>query len=145
MTGSIPVRVWIRGRPAVVEALWYAAKCLFFAAAGHFQSRFKCALLRLFGAHVGRGVIIKPRVNISFPWKLTVGDRLRIGEEVFILNSGTGNHWQSLLRLPARVSLHGAIVLRVPEMSFPEASDHLGRRGVGGGASLCGPGGDRWL
>jgi putative colanic acid biosynthesis acetyltransferase WcaF len=30
--------------------------------------------------------VIKPRVNIHLPWKLTVGDSTWIGEEVFILN-----------------------------------------------------------
>jgi putative colanic acid biosynthesis acetyltransferase WcaF len=35
---------------------------------------------------VGRGVVIKPRVNIHLPWKLVVGDFAWIGEEVFILN-----------------------------------------------------------
>ena len=35
---------------------------------------------------MGNGVVIKPRVNIHFPWKLAVGDHAWIGEEVFILN-----------------------------------------------------------
>jgi putative colanic acid biosynthesis acetyltransferase WcaF len=40
----------------------------------------------MFGASVGRGVYIKPRVNIHFPWKLTLHDHVWIGEEAFILN-----------------------------------------------------------
>jgi putative colanic acid biosynthesis acetyltransferase WcaF len=40
----------------------------------------------LFGARIGKGVVIKPQVKIHFPWKLTVGDFTWIGEEVFILN-----------------------------------------------------------
>lgn len=31
-------------------------------------------------------MIIKPRVNIHLPWRLTIGDHSWIGEEVFILN-----------------------------------------------------------
>src|SRR5208282_5928694 len=49
-------------------------------------SSVKRAVLQLFGARVGRGVVIKPRVNIHLPWKLVVGDFSWIGEEVFILN-----------------------------------------------------------
>ena len=44
------------------------------------------SVLRVFGARVGKGVVIKPRVNIHFPWKLAIGDFTWIGEEVFILN-----------------------------------------------------------
>jgi putative colanic acid biosynthesis acetyltransferase WcaF len=49
-------------------------------------SALKRSVLRLFGARIGRGVVIKPRVNIHLPWKLSVGDYAWIGEEVFILN-----------------------------------------------------------
>lgn len=75
-----------RGRPRVIEAMWYLLKCVFFLSALPWPSRFKCAVLRLFGARVGKGVVLKPRVNIHFPWKLTIGDFAWIGEEVFVLN-----------------------------------------------------------
>ncbi len=75
-----------RGRPRWIEAIWYLLKCFFFLSPLPFPSRFKCSLLRLFGAKVGRGVVLKPRINVHLPWKLTVGDHAWIGEEVFILN-----------------------------------------------------------
>jgi putative colanic acid biosynthesis acetyltransferase WcaF len=75
-----------RGRPLVFEALWYLCKCAFFLTPLPVPSWFKCALLRGFGAEVGRNVYIKPRVNIHFPWKLRIGDFTWIGEEVFLLN-----------------------------------------------------------
>ena len=75
-----------RGKPRWFEALWYVVKCVFFHSALPWPAALKCSLLRGFGAKVGRGVYIKPRVNIHFPWKLTVGDYTWIGEEVFILN-----------------------------------------------------------
>lgn len=75
-----------RGRPRWIEALWYLTKCLLFLPAWPVPSRMKCAVLRWFGASIGCGVVIKPRVNIHFPWKLAVGDHAWIGEEVFILN-----------------------------------------------------------
>jgi putative colanic acid biosynthesis acetyltransferase WcaF len=46
----------------------------------------KNALLRLFGASIGRGVEIKPCVNIKYPWLLTIGNHVWIGEEVWIDN-----------------------------------------------------------
>jgi acetyltransferase-like isoleucine patch superfamily enzyme len=76
----------VRGRPKWFEAFWHIIKCLFFLSPLPWPSAFKCCLLRLFGAEVGSGVVIKPRVNIHFPWKLSIGDYSWIGEEVFILN-----------------------------------------------------------
>lgn len=46
----------------------------------------KVNLLRAFGAKVGKGVVIKPCVNIKYPWKLEIGDYSWIGEEVWIDN-----------------------------------------------------------
>jgi len=40
----------------------------------------------MFGAKVGKGVVIKPAVNIKFPWKLSIGDHSWIGEGVWIDN-----------------------------------------------------------
>lgn len=70
----------------LVEVSWYLVKILFFLTAFPFPSLFKTTLLRIFGAKVGKGLVIKPRVNIHFPWKLTIGDNVWIGEEAFLLN-----------------------------------------------------------
>lgn len=76
----------VRGKSACFEALWYLTKCVFFLSPLPWPAKWKCALLRGFGATVGEGVNIKPRVNIHFPWKLELGDHVWLGEEVFILN-----------------------------------------------------------
>lgn len=75
-----------RGRGALTEMLWYGCKMVFLLSAFPWPSSIKVRLLRAFGARVGNGVRIKPRVNIHFPWKLEIGDHAWIGEEVFILN-----------------------------------------------------------
>ncbi|HAZ00341.1 MAG TPA: colanic acid biosynthesis acetyltransferase WcaF [Opitutae bacterium] len=75
-----------RGRPKWQEALWHLCKCFFFLSPLPWPSSLKVRILRRFGAHIGKGVVIKPRVNIHFPWKLHLGDHVWIGEEVFILN-----------------------------------------------------------
>ncbi|NJO59341.1 MAG: colanic acid biosynthesis acetyltransferase WcaF [Richelia sp. RM2_1_2] len=49
-------------------------------------SAIKVWTLRLFGAKIGRGVNIKPRVRVKFPWKLTIGDYVWIGEGAWIDN-----------------------------------------------------------
>ena len=75
-----------RGRSKYVEALWYLTKMIFFLSAWPWPSSLRSNLLRLFGADVGSGVVIKPRVNILFPWKLTIGNYSWIGEEALLLN-----------------------------------------------------------
>jgi putative colanic acid biosynthesis acetyltransferase WcaF len=45
-------------------------------------------VLRAFGASVGRRVVIKPRVNIKYPWNLTVGDYAWLGEGVWLDSLG---------------------------------------------------------
>lgn len=66
--------------------VWYLVKMCFFLTAFPFPSGLKAVLLRLFGAKVGRGLVIKPRVNIHMPWKLVIGNDVWIGEEAFLLN-----------------------------------------------------------
>ncbi len=75
-----------RGCPRWFELLWYLTKCTFFLSALPWPGAFKRALLKAFGAKVGQGVVIKPRVNIHLPWRLQLGDHVWIGEEAFILN-----------------------------------------------------------
>lgn len=75
-----------RGASKFKEIVWYFCKILFFLTAVPFPNAFKKFILKLFGAKIGTGVIIKPRVNIHFPWKLEVGNYVWIGEEAFILN-----------------------------------------------------------
>jgi len=65
--------------------------CWYFTNAAWMNSAFpvssvKVSLLRLFGAKIGQGVVIKPHVNIKYPWKLEIGNNVWIGENVWIDN-----------------------------------------------------------
>lgn len=40
----------------------------------------------MFGAHVGKGVVIKPHVRIKYPWRMVIGNHVWIGEDVWIDN-----------------------------------------------------------
>lgn len=75
-----------RGTSKIKEIFWYLTKVVFFLSAMPYPSSLKVKILKWFGANVGTAVVIKPRVNIHFPWKLTIGNHVWIGEEVFILN-----------------------------------------------------------
>jgi putative colanic acid biosynthesis acetyltransferase WcaF len=79
-------REFDRGASRWKETLWVITKCLFFLTPWPTPSRIRCGLLRLFGASIGTGVVIRSRVNIWFPWRLVVGNHVWLGEEVLILN-----------------------------------------------------------
>ena len=74
-----------RGRAYWVEVLWIIFQSLSFSSFLP-GSRWRILLLRLFGARIGSGVVIKPGVRVKFPWRLTVGDYSWIGEHVWIDN-----------------------------------------------------------
>ena len=75
-----------RGAPKWKELLWWVVRSLFFAPWFPVPSCSKVAWLRIFGAKVGRGVVIRSRVNITFPWRFSCGDHVWIGDEVLILS-----------------------------------------------------------
>lgn len=73
-----------KGRPLPVQALWFAAQHLIFRK-WWFPARFRPPLLRLFGARVGRRVLIRHGVRVQWPWKLRIADDVWIGEDAWIL------------------------------------------------------------
>jgi len=75
-----------RGASRVREFLWLLVSLVLFQLCPLKLSALKCWVLRRFGARVGRGVVIKPDVKITFPWKLTLGDHVWLGEECWLLN-----------------------------------------------------------
>jgi len=68
--------------------LWYYINCIFFISPLLPVNKVKILLLKLFGAKIGKGLIIKPGVNIKYPWLLEIGDNVWIGERVWIDNLG---------------------------------------------------------
>ncbi|MCA1763894.1 MAG: WcaF family extracellular polysaccharide biosynthesis acetyltransferase [Cryomorphaceae bacterium] len=70
----------------VKRLLWYVVSAVFFQTQLMPASAPKRFLLRLFGAKIGKGVVVKPSVHIKYPWFLDVGDYTWIGEKVWIDN-----------------------------------------------------------
>ncbi len=68
------------------QLVWYFINILFFKNPFNIISSSKVFLLKVFGAQLGKGVVIKQCVNIKYPWKLKVGDNSWIGEDVWIDN-----------------------------------------------------------
>jgi putative colanic acid biosynthesis acetyltransferase WcaF len=99
---------------------WYFCNYYILNSAFPWPYGLKRMLLRLFGARIGKGLIIKTKVRIKHPWRLTVGDHCWLGEGVWIDNLAdvtlgdhvcisqgalllTGNHDYKQLDFPYRL------------------------------------------
>ena len=75
-----------RGASMFLEAIWLSIRLpLFLLYPGKLYG-LKATVLRALGAKIGRNPVIKPGVRITFPWKLTLGDNVQLGEESWLLN-----------------------------------------------------------
>jgi len=73
------------GNP-VKRAVWFFVNIMIFQSYLIPFYGIKRIILRAFGARVGKKVVIKPAVNIKYPWHLEIGDNTWIGEKVWIDN-----------------------------------------------------------
>lgn len=96
------------GANTLKQLLWYFTDILFFKSRVMPFSSVLIALLRLFGAKIGKEVRIKPGIHIKYPWKLEIGNyswladcyienlaHVTIGENCCISQQAvliTGNH-----------------------------------------------------
>lgn len=72
------------GRSTPIRLLWMVCNAVFLLTWFPWPNRLKRWLLRCFGARVGRGVVVKPRVNVKYPWNLEIGDHAWIGEAAWL-------------------------------------------------------------
>ncbi len=79
--------IFDRGASSLKEGAWIAISGILIESWVP-GSSWRVFLLRLFGAKIGLGVVVKPRVRIKFPWRLNVGNHTWIGEGVWIDNLG---------------------------------------------------------
>jgi putative colanic acid biosynthesis acetyltransferase WcaF len=110
-----------KGAGFIKQMLWYFINAFFVRASWNPFMGIKIFLLKLFGAKIGKGLVIKNNVIIKFPWKLEIGDHCWIGENVWIDNLDvvkighnvcvsqgamllTGNHDYTVYNMPFRNS-----------------------------------------
>ena len=77
-----------RGRSALTVQLWWFVQALFFNPSPQIFYKWRVFLLRLFGAKIGKGVVIRPSVKVTYPWKVSIGDYSWIGDEVTLYSLG---------------------------------------------------------
>jgi putative colanic acid biosynthesis acetyltransferase WcaF len=78
-----------RGRSLVVVQFWWFVQSAFFKRLPQCCYPIRRMLLRAFGASIGAGVRIRPGVEVTYPWRLTVGDYAWIGDNVTLYSLGS--------------------------------------------------------
>lgn len=74
------------GRSSLWQAAWFFFGLPILRCAVNPSSGMRVKLLRLFGAEIGRGVVIKPGVRVKYPWRLKIGNDCWLGEDCWIDN-----------------------------------------------------------
>lgn len=72
------------GRGFLTRILWHFANALFLQNPLNPSSRLKVTILRLFGAKIGEGVVLKPSISVKYPWNLEIGYYSWIGEYAWL-------------------------------------------------------------
>lgn len=108
-----------KGAGILKATLWYFVNALIVRASWCPFMGVKIRLLRLFGAKIGKGLVIKNNVTIKSPWNLVLGDDCWLGENCWLDNLDkitigsnvcisqgamllTGNHDYTLYNMPYR-------------------------------------------
>ncbi|WP_316153688.1 putative colanic acid biosynthesis acetyltransferase [Cupriavidus sp. BIC8F] len=77
-----------RGRSKAFVQLWWLVQATLFRCSPQVAYGFRRTILRIFGAKVGEGVLVRPSVRITYPWKVTLGDYCWIGDNVNLYSLG---------------------------------------------------------
>jgi putative colanic acid biosynthesis acetyltransferase WcaF len=77
-----------RGRSALVVQLWWLVQATLFGCSPQALYGFRRWLLRMFGARIGKKVLIRPSAKFTYPWKVKIGDCCWIGDEVVFYSLG---------------------------------------------------------
>lgn len=70
----------------VRRALWQCVQPAFWPLRPRALSGLRVALLRMFGASIGKNVLVCGGVKVSIPWQLTMGDYAVLGDYVDVYN-----------------------------------------------------------
>ena len=77
-----------RGKPGWYVQLWWIVQDTLFRWSPQFMYGWRRFLLKLFGAKIGKDVIIRPTAKVTFPWKVKIGDYSWIGDDVVLYSLG---------------------------------------------------------
>jgi len=77
-----------RGRAGWVVLLWQVVQGTLFAWSPQPAYGWRRGLLRLFGARIGAGVLVRPTARVTYPWKVALADHAWIGDHAELYSLG---------------------------------------------------------
>jgi putative colanic acid biosynthesis acetyltransferase WcaF len=77
-----------RGRSATYVQLWWIVQALIVKPSPQIFYSLRRFMLRAFGAKIGAGVRIRPGVEVTYPWKVSIGDNSWLGDDVTLYSLG---------------------------------------------------------
>jgi len=80
--------VGFRGKPGWYVQLWWLVQSTFFGLSPQFMYGWRRWLLRLFGAKIGKKVLLRPTIRVTYPWKINIGDYTWVGDNVVLYSLG---------------------------------------------------------
>jgi putative colanic acid biosynthesis acetyltransferase WcaF len=77
-----------RGRNILIVQLWWIVEAILFRNSPQYFYAWRRFLLRLFGAKIDAGVLIRPSARVTYPWKLSIGAHSWVGDDAVIYSLG---------------------------------------------------------
>lgn len=77
-----------RGKSKWTVQVWWIVDAVFFKCSPQIMYGWRRFLLKAFGAKIGKGVIVRPSAQITYPWKVSIGDYSWIGDDVVLYSLG---------------------------------------------------------
>jgi putative colanic acid biosynthesis acetyltransferase WcaF len=77
-----------RGKSKMTVQLWWIVQSTLFAWSPQVLYGWRRFLLRLFGAKIGKGVLVRATAKITYPWNVEIGDYSWIGDDNVLYSLG---------------------------------------------------------
>ena len=77
-----------RGKSKLYVQLWWLVQAILISCSPQVFYGWRRFWLRSFGATIGKKVLIRPSVKITYPWKVSIGDYTWIGDDVVLYSLG---------------------------------------------------------
>lgn len=77
-----------RGKSKLYVQLWWLVQAIFISLSPQVFYGWRRFWLRMFGASIGKKVLVRPSVKITYPWKVSIGDHSWIGDDVVLYSLG---------------------------------------------------------
>ena len=115
-----------KGAGFLKTTAWYFVNALLVRASWNPFMGIKVALLRVFGAKIGKGLVIKNNVIIKSPWNLIVGDHCWLGEACWIDNLDKVVIGNNVCISQGALLLTGNHDYTISSMPYRNAAIHIG-------------------